>query len=37
MANHGNDSLIFTYMIFGDPALKLSPIRWGIYLPLVTR
>jgi hypothetical protein len=37
MANHGNDSLIFTYMIFGDPALQLSPIRWGIYLPLVTR
>lgn len=37
MANHGSDSLIFTYMIFGDPALQLSPIRWGIYLPLVTR
>jgi hypothetical protein len=37
MANHGNDSLIFTYMIFGDPALQLSPIDWGIYLPLVTR
>ncbi len=37
MANHGNDSLIFTYMIFGDPALQLSPTRWGIYLPLVTR
>jgi hypothetical protein len=37
MTNHGNDSLIFTYMIFGDPALELSPIDWGIYLPLVTR
>ncbi len=37
MANHGNDSLIFTYMIFGDPALQLSPINWGIFLPLVTR
>ncbi|MBW6475198.1 MAG: hypothetical protein K0B14_18870 [Anaerolineaceae bacterium] len=37
MANHGNDSLIFTYMIFGDPALQLSPIRWGIYLPMVSR
>jgi hypothetical protein len=37
MANHGNDSLIFTYMIFGDPALQLSPIRWKFYLPLVTR
>jgi len=37
MANHGNDSLIFTYMIFGDPALQLSPIQWGIYLPLITR
>jgi hypothetical protein len=36
MANHGNDSLIFTYMIFGDPALQLSPIRWKFYLPLVT-
>ncbi len=37
MTNHGNDSLIFTYMIFGDPALQLSPIRSGIHLPLVSR
>lgn len=37
MSNHGNDSLIFTYMIFGDPALKMHSIDWGIFLPLVTR
>jgi hypothetical protein len=37
MANHVNDSLLFTYMIFGDPALQLSPNRFGIYLPLVSQ
>lgn len=37
MANHGNDSLVFTYMIFGDPALQLTTLQSRLYLPLVTR
>lgn len=37
MNHHGNDSLIYTYMIFGDPALRLHPIQSIVFLPLVVR
>lgn len=37
MANPGNDSLIFTYMIFGDPALRLTSLHGRLYLPLVIK
>ena len=35
MEHHGNDNLLFTYMIFGDPALQLLSIVEELYLPLV--
>jgi hypothetical protein len=37
MAAHGNDSSIYTYMIFGDPALQIHPVGWDIFLPLINR
>jgi len=37
MNSNGNGSLIYSYMIFGDPALRLHPINAAIYLPLVTK
>jgi hypothetical protein len=37
MNSNGNANLIYSYMIFGDPALRLHPIQAAIYLPLVTR
>lgn len=37
MNHHGNDSLIYTYMIFGDPAIRLHPMQSFVFLPLVAR
>ncbi len=37
MIRHSHDSLLFTYMIFGDPALHLSTFHWSTYLPWITR
>lgn len=37
MNSNGNASLIYSYMIFGDPALRLHPIQTAIFLPLVTK
>ncbi len=35
--SQSNDELIYTFMVFGDPALKLSNFRKFIYLPLLSR